>query len=161
MKKNDIVKPNFNVEECENYFKDSHQQNAESSSFMYPSWMKQLNRPQSVFDLATPSYREITSIINNIKSSGSPCPFDHISIIVLKRCPIMRTVMLKVISYCWFNKIFPKTWKNAFTILIYKKGNNTDPSNFRPITLQPVLAKIYSSQIRNPIIQFLLKKYYI
>ena len=109
--------------------------------------MKQLSQHESVFDLEKPSYQEITSIINNIKSNGSPCPFDHVSVIVLKRCPIMRTIMHKVISYCWSYKIFPNTWKNAFTILIYKKGSNTNPSNFRPITLQPVLAKIYSSLI--------------
>ena len=57
--------------------------------------------------------------------------------------------------------MFPQVWKSAFTILIYKKGNNSDPSNFRPITLQPVLAKIYSSLIRNRIYQFLLKNKYI
>ena len=73
----------------------------------------------------------------------------------------MRTVMHKIISYCWSNKIFPKTWKNAFTILIHKKGSNNNPSNFRPITLQPVLAKIYSSLIRNRIYQFLYSNNYI
>ena len=69
--------------------------------------------------------------------------------------------MLKIISHCWSNKMFPQDWKSAFTILIYKKGNTSDPSNFRPITLQPVLAKIYSSLIRNRIYQFLLKNKYI
>jgi len=47
---------------------------------MYLSWIKQHNQPESIFDLETPWYREITSIINNIKSSGSTCPFYHTSI---------------------------------------------------------------------------------
>ena len=57
--------------------------------------------------------------------------------------------------------LFPKTWNYAFTVLIYKKGNKKIPSNFRPITLQPVFAKGYSSLRRNRIYKFLLENNYI
>ena len=56
--------------------------------------------------------------------------------------------------------MFQRCWY-AFTILIYKKKSNTEPSNFRPITLQPVLTKIYSSLIRNRIYGFLMKNDFI
>ena len=49
----------------------------------------------------------------------------------------------------------------AISILIYKKGSSTNPENFRPITLQPVFAKIFSSVIRNRIYSFLVKNKYI
>ena len=58
--------------------------------------------------------------------------------------------------------MFPRCWKYAFTILICKKKSNTEPSNFRPNTLQPVLVKIYSSLlIRNRIYEFLVKNDFI
>ena len=40
-------------------------------------------------------------------------------------------------------------------MLIYKKGDTNDPSNFRPITLQPVFYKVLSSVIRNWIYAYL------
>ena len=38
-----------------------------------------------------------------------------------------------------------------------QKGLNVEPSKLRPITLQPVFAKIYSSLVRNRIYNFLLE----
>ena len=70
-------------------------------------------------------------------------------IIILKRCPILQTYIHKIITHCWTHQMFPRCWKYAFTIFIYKKKSNTEPPNFHPITLQPLLAKIYSSFIHN------------
>ena len=96
-----------------------------------------------------------------MKSSGSPCPYDQVSIIVLKKCPILRTALHRIIKYCWKNDTFQTEWKYAFTVLIYKRESNKEPSNFRPITLQPVLAKVYSSIIRNRMYTFLIKNKFI
>jgi len=49
----------------------------------------------------------------------------------------------------------PRFWKIGATILIYKKGATDDPSNFRPITLQPVLYKILSSIYASKLNEFL------
>ena len=124
--------------------------------------MKKLAMLHNVFYLEQPSYKERTKIINKTKWSGSPCPHDQISIIILKRYPILQTYICKIISHCcWSHRMFPRCWKYAFTTLIYKKKSNTEPSNFRPITLQPVLAKIYYSFIRNRIYDFLTKNDFI
>ena len=55
----------------------------------------------------------------------------------------------------------PGVWKNGFTTLIYKKGETSDPSNFRPITLEPVCMKILSSIIRCQLYNFLIKNSYV
>ena len=123
--------------------------------------MKKLNEPLNVFYLKPPTYTEITGIVNKLKSSGSPCPHDQMSIIILKRCPILRTFRHKIKSHCWRERKFPSRWKHAFTILIHKKGSNMKSSNFCPITLQPVFAKIHSSLIRNRIYNFLLENQFI
>ena len=36
-----------------------------------------------------------------------------------------------------------KLWKTAHTVLIYKKGDNTDLSNFRSIALQSCMYKLF------------------
>ena len=67
-------------------------------------------------------------------------------------------------EFCWRNKYFPTVWKNGITELIYKKQDPafpTDPANFRPITLESVIAKIFTSIIQNHIYSFISKNNYI
>ena len=42
-----------------------------------------------------------------------------------------------------------------------QKGVNTDPGNFRPITLEPVLCKVFTSWMRNRIYKHLCENEYI
>ena len=74
-----------------------------------------------------------------------------ISIIPFKRCPILRTQLWRLLCKCWQEKQIPSIWKRAVTILIHKKGPLDNPSNFRPITLEPVMLKVLTSLLRNRI----------
>ena len=116
-----------------------------------------LDRPNELFNSEPPSYREITKIVNKMKSSSSPCPHDQMSIIILKRCPYIRTLLHRIITHCWQKQIFPEEWRYAFTILIYKRASKKDSGNFRPITLQSVFAKVFSSYIRSRMYTYLVK----
>ena len=49
----------------------------------------------------------------------------------------------------------PTEWKKACTVLAHKKGNNDGPSNFRPITLESVPLKVFTSCLRDSIFIFL------
>ena len=96
-----------------------------------------------------------------MKASGSPCPIDRISIIVFKRCPYLRTYMTDLISKIIETKVIPKLWCKAATVLIYKKGDKNDPSNFRPITLENICLKLLTSFIRDRLYHFLMANKYI
>ena len=144
IRKKDEVKPILIKKTYETYFKNVFKQRNSNKTFQLPAWMKKLETRHTVFDLAPPSYRETTKIIHKTNSGGSQCPHDKISIIILKRCPILRTYIHKILRHCLLHRIFSRCWKYAFTILTYKKKSNIEPSNFRPNTLQTVLAKIYS-----------------
>ena len=58
--------------------------NSSEFSTSLPSWMKKVEKPSCLFDDELPSYKEITDIVNKMKSSGSPCPLDQMSVIVVK-----------------------------------------------------------------------------
>ena len=107
------------------------------------------------------TYQKICKVINRMKSSGSPCPIDQISIICFKRCPYLRSYLLDVCNEAIAKNSIPESWTKAVTILIYKKGEANLPENFRPITLEPITLKIFTSIIRNQIFDFLLKNNYI
>ena len=95
------------------------------------------------------------------KSSASPCPNDVISIIAFKKCPILRSHLVKIIQTAWKEKTSPRIWRSGVTVLAHKKDNSGKPENFRPITLQPVHSKIFTSLIRNRLYTFAADNGYI
>ena len=70
-------------------------------------------------------------------------------------------MLYKIITECWRLKNIPTCWKTGATILIYKKGSTSDPANFRPISLQPVWYKVFSTFYKNRLYNFLIKNNYI
>ena len=120
--------------------------------------MKLLHEPTSCFNQEPPKYQEIVNIIEKMKAISSPCPFDQISVLVLKKCPIVRTYVWKLLEHCWEKSLIQEFWKKGLTVLAYKKGLAEDPANFQ---LEPVIAKALTSLIRNRIYAFLCKNQYI
>ena len=45
----------------------------------------------------------------------------------------------------------PEEWKSAQVTAIFKKGEKSDPNNYRPVSLTPILCKILESFIRDEI----------
>ena len=149
--------PAFTISECGEYFSKvlSIPGSLSSCLFKIPNWFVSLPNPETPFNQAPPSYAEIASIIKKARASASACPLDQISVITLKKCPILRTILHNLIVNCWQSQYTPKAWRVGITILIYKKGDPSKVDNFRPITLQSVPYKIFSSFIRNRLQAFL------
>ena len=68
---------------------------------------------------------------------------------------LLEPVLLKL-----FNAIFtigkmPNSWSTALVTSIYKKGCRRDPTNYRPISVLPAVARLFSSVIREKIETFL------
>ena len=124
-------------------------------SFSIPNWIPRLAQPSIPYDLCPPSYQQITQVIHRMKASGSPCPLDKISTIPFKRCPYLGSYLKELFHAIWQSGDTPFEWKKACTILIRKKGDTSDPANFRPITLVSVPLKIFTSCLRDSIYTFL------
>ena len=139
------VLPVFSKNTCTDYFRRILSCTNPSRYFNIPTWIPKLKPPTKDFNLSPPSYSKICKIVKRMKSSGSPCPLDQISIICFKRCPYLRTYIGLIIAEVLVKKEMPTAWTRATTILIYKKGETDNPENFRPITLEPVTLKIFTS----------------
>ena len=126
-----------------------------------PSWIPKFANTTVSFNLTPPTYYQITNIIRKMKTSGSPCRLDEISIIFFKRCPYLRSYLTDIIRNAWISGIVPIEWMKAATILIHKKGDYNDPSNFRPITLESVPLKIFTSCLRNSVYAFIYENSYV
>ena len=99
--------------------------------------------------------------MKRIKSSGSPCPLDQISIICFKRCPYFRSFLLNICTEVLRSNTLPAQWTKAAPILIHKKGDPSLPENFRPITFEPLSLKIFTSLLRNRVLTYLINNQYI
>ena len=83
------------------------------------------------------------------------------SIICFKRCPFLRSYLTELFRAVWLSGTIPDEWKKACTILIHKKDDTNSPSNFRPITLETIPLKVFTSCIRNSIFTFLIANNFI
>ena len=87
---------------------------------------------------------------------------DNISIICFKRCPYLWSFLTEIIRVLWTTGHVPSEWKKACTVLVYiKKGSIDDPANFRPITLECVPLKIFTSCLRDALFSFLKQNKFI
>ena len=96
-----------------------------------------------------------------MKSNGSPCPLDQTPVIAFKRSAYLHSYLTKIIQVAWCNRTIPEAWKRTVTILIHKKDCTHDPANFRPITLQSIPLKVFTSTVRNKLFVYLMKNNYI
>ena len=113
--------------------------------FASPSWMKEFENPTTDFNMQAPTYAEITKVIMKMKLSASPCRLDQISVIAFKKCPALRLRLTNILQTASTAKTFLDVWKSEITVLAYKKGDAVNPENFRSITVQPVLSKVFLS----------------
>ena len=157
-KKNTSSLPSFNLAQCTSYFTKTFSAISPNKTFNIPSWIPKFASPQTPFKLDSPTYQEITNVIRKMKLSGSPCP---LAIICFKRCPYLRSYLTEIIHAAWSRGVVPSEWKKACTILIHKKGETNDPANFRPITLESIPLKVFTSCLRNKTFEFLSDNNYI
>jgi len=155
--------PEFTIVQCGDYFARilSISDSLKNCLYQLPSWFVPLPAPSFPLDVSPPTYAEVASIIKKVRAGSSASPLDQISVITLKKCPILRTILHNIIAGCWRSQYTPKVWRVGVTILLYKKGDPSLVENFRPITLQSVPYKIFSAFIRNRLQTFLdVNKYH-
>ena len=68
---------------------------------------------------------------------------------------------LKLLELHGYLVRFHRSGKSACTILIREKGNNSEPANFKPITLESVPLKILTSYVRDSMFTFISQTGYL
>ena len=66
-----------------------------------------------------------------------------------------------IINQILHQNSFPDAWKEALVIPIAKSGDKTDPSNYRPISLLPILSKVAEKVINKQLNEYLEKTHLI
>ena len=50
-------------------------------------------------------------------------------------------ILLNIINACLIHSDYPSSWKYSLIHPIFKTGDPSDPSNFRPISIIPTISK--------------------
>jgi len=71
--------------------------------------------------------------------------------------PFLAPILTAMFNRAIDNQEYPNPLKLTKVIELYKSGDKTDPANYRPISLLPIIAKLLDTLINNQIMQHLTK----
>ena len=107
----------------------------------YKEFIDQTNEEFS-FEIITPSQvlLHLTKLYRS-KATG----LDSISARLLRECPdLIAKSLSQIFNQSIATGIFPHEWKNARITPLFKNARKrTDPSNYQPISIIPVVAKVF------------------
>jgi hypothetical protein len=83
---------------------------------------------------------------------------DGIPPIVLANCSRdLAPILAKLFRLILKTNIFPSSWKHAVVQPVPKKGDPSDPSNYRPIAITSTLSKVFETILNSKIVSHLEK----
>ena len=84
---------------------------------------------------------------------------DEINVKLIKDTKLTIAESLRQLVNLGYKKSkFPKCMKTAIVKAIHKKGETDDPSNYRPLSILPIVSKIFERSAVNQIVQYLEEK---
>ena len=107
------------------------------------------------FKITEVSDAEVSEVLNSLKSRK----YGGINQIPAFIYKLLEPLILYPLTYIINQSIrtcsFPNVWKKALVIPIHKGGDTTRPSNYRPISLLPILSKVFEIIISQRIWDYL------
>ena len=109
------------------------------------------------FQFAEENLTNVEKLINNIKIDVATGE-DNIGAKLIKDSKsTIAPLLTKIINKCYKLNIFPECMKKAVIIPIHKKENPDEISNYRPISILPILSKIFERLAVDQLVEYLEK----
>ena len=100
---------------------------------------------------------EIADIVSNLKNSSSS-GYDNIPIKLIKYCNNeLAPVIAHINNQSLIDRIFPTSLKIARVVPIFKNGNASTVSNYRPISILSVFSKVFEKIVHTRLEKYLLE----
>ena len=121
------------------------------------SYLNYLTSTDKEFQFRPTSTNEVFSLLNKLKKSKA-VGLDKISSRLIREC---ADLICKPLCYI-FNQslnvgVFPDDWKCARVTPLFKQGERDDLNNYRPISVIPVIAKVFERIVYNQLYAYLTK----
>lgn len=154
-----VVEPDFSVQKAHEHFVRAYSDQDRSAPYDAFPEACEIRPPTSSFPLAIPSRSMFTQCVRKMRNGSAPGP-NGIPYLVWKRCPSLEQRLYTICCKVWRSASIPAAWCEAVIILVYKKGDPSDPSNFRPIALSNCDGKIFFSVVSRRTNEFMLNNSY-
>ena len=100
------------------------------------------------------TFQNLLDTLSVSKSSG----LDKISARMLKYAgPVISLPLSYIFNKSIASGIFPDNWKNAKVFPVYKGNSRNDPNNYRPISVLPVVAKVFEKLVFEQLYSYFTK----
>ena len=112
-------------------------------------------RVQSCMKFKIITEDDLIKIIYKLEVGKSP-GHDGISVTVLKWClPYILAPLVLIFNECMKQGSYPSMFKLAKVTALFKGGIESEADNYRPISVLPILNKVFEKVIHNQLVNFL------
>jgi hypothetical protein len=102
-----------------------------------------------------PSDKCVRRTLQSLDTSKASGP-DGIPAIVLKQCArVLATPLAKLFNLSLKQGYYPEKWKEARVQPAFKNDDHSCVTNYRPISLLPIVAKVLESLVNRHLMQYL------
>ena len=109
----------------------------------------------TVYNIPLLTIKQTIGIIDKI-SSNKASGYDGLSVRVLKKiAPVFANPLSKLLNLSVSTTSFPNHWKIAKVTPLHKGGARNDINNYRPISVLPILSKIFQKHVASSLSVFL------
>ena len=121
-----------------------------------PSHLKYITRTDSRFELRETNCSKVFSLLSKLCKSKAT-GLDLISARLLREsADLIAGSLCSIFNSSIKSGVFPQEWKCAKVIPLFKQGDHSDLNNYRPISIIPVVAKVFERIIYDQIYDYLI-----
>ncbi len=107
-----------------------------------------------VFEFEEISLLETATLIHDFKCTSSAGVDDLTSRIIKAAGPAIIPVIRYLINWSIRGQEFPEVWRIGCVTPVFKEGDRSDPSNYRPISILPCLGKLTERVIHTQLYKY-------
>lgn len=96
----------------------------------------------------------VRKVMRKLRPKKSRTPDNLPSIVFKKLADSLCSPLSVIFNVSFITGSLPEIWKLAHVVPIFKKGDSSDPENYRPISLTPVACKIMETCICDKMMSF-------
>ena len=111
--------------------------------------------PKPYFSLSPATEDEVIGIVQSLDPNESSGPSEINAKCLQLTISSIVTPIVRIINLSLQNGTVPLCWKSANVTPVFKKGDKQDPTNYRPISVIPVLGKTLERVIYTRLMTFL------
>ncbi|KAG7526776.1 hypothetical protein JOB18_045141 [Solea senegalensis] len=112
------------------------------NNFKTGEQLTDLNVAGQGFDLVTVTEEEVKKVICSLKNSKSKDVSHQDTVFIKKHSTTLIPPITHLANLSIIQSFFPPHWKQAIVTPIFKSGDRNIVSNYRPISILPVISKI-------------------